>query len=100
MMTCPHTKQIRRFSAYEEYAARSDRIHGDVDFAQRTLLQSHDYDKAIETLYASINSARDLAVQHRRALGLKDLLIKVSTAMLIRVRWTNKLLITSSLFNA
>lgn len=68
--------KIRRFSAYEEYAARSDQIHGDVDFAQKTLLQSHDYDKAIETLYASINSGNGPAMQHRRALGLKDLLIK------------------------
>lgn len=72
--------QMKRFSLYEEYGAKCEMLHADVDMSQKTALVGHDYDKAIETLSASLNPINTRAVNLRKALGLKDLLIKASTA--------------------
>ena len=49
----------------------------DVDFFQKTTFSGPDYDKAIETLCASINPVNTKEANRRKALSLKDLLIKV-----------------------
>ena len=78
------SQQIRRFSVYEEYGARCDLVHLDVDFAQKTLPFGQEYDRAIEALYGSTNSVSGQAAHFRRALGIKDLLIKVCDQGLLR----------------
>ena len=52
-------------------------LHMDIDFAQKSLTFGQDYDRAIEALHASVNPVNGRVAQQRRALGLKDLIIKV-----------------------
>lgn len=49
----------------------------DVDFFQKTTSYGPEYDKAIETLSASLNPTNTKAANRRKALSIKDLLIKV-----------------------
>ena len=57
-------------------------LHMDIDFAKKSLTFGQDYDRAIEALHASINPVNGRAAQQRRALGLKDLIIKVGGLLL------------------
>lgn len=52
-------------------------MHDDIDFTQRTSFSVWDYDKAIETLSASVNPIKSREANRRKALSIKDLLIKV-----------------------
>lgn len=52
-------------------------MQDDVDFFQKTTLCGPDYDKAIEALCASMNPINTREANKRKALSLKDLLIKV-----------------------
>jgi len=63
-------------------------LHMDIDFAQKSLTFGQDYDRAIEALHASINPVNGRAAQQRRALGLKDLIIKVGGLLLPASRTT------------
>ncbi|THZ16224.1 hypothetical protein D6C91_06450 [Aureobasidium pullulans] len=67
---------IKRFALYEEYSARCESMHDDIDFTQRTSFSVWDYDKAIETLSASVNPIKSREANRRKALSIKDLLIK------------------------
>ncbi|KAK6003152.1 hypothetical protein QM012_000997 [Aureobasidium pullulans] len=69
-------KNIKRFALYEEYSARCESMHDDIDFTQRSSFSVWDYDKAIETLSASVNPVRSREANRRKALSIKDLLIK------------------------
>ncbi|KAG9863830.1 hypothetical protein KCU63_g5182, partial [Aureobasidium melanogenum] len=69
-------KNIKRFALYEEYSARCESMHDDVDFTQRSSFSVWDYDKAIETLSASVNPVKSREANRRKALSIKDLLIK------------------------
>lgn len=69
--------QVKRFALYEEYGARCEMMQDDVDFFQKTTLCGPDYDKAIEALCASLNPMNTREANKRKALSLKDLLIKV-----------------------
>ncbi|KAK4964134.1 hypothetical protein LTR66_012460 [Elasticomyces elasticus] len=69
-------KQMKRFVAYEEYGAKYDLMQQDIEFAQRAIPAWHDYDKGIETLAASINPTSSREANCRKALTIKDLLIK------------------------
>ena len=53
-------------------------LYADIDYTQKTALSGQDHDKAIETLQSSINPLSSRIASLRKALGLKDLLIKVS----------------------
>lgn len=68
---------MKRFALYEEYGARCEMMQEDIDFTQKTSLAALDYDKAIETLSASVNPVKSREANRRKALGIKDLLIKV-----------------------
>ncbi|KAL1302767.1 hypothetical protein AAFC00_003114 [Neodothiora populina] len=70
------TRKARKFNIYEEYVARCEMMQGEVDFFQRTTLSGPDYDKAIEALCASSNPTNTKDINKRKALSLKDLLIK------------------------
>lgn len=54
----------------------------DVDFFQKTTLFGPDYDKAIEALCASHNPINTKEANKRKALSLKDLLIKVRPGLI------------------
>lgn len=69
--------QMKRFALYEEYGARCELMHDDIDFTQKTSISAWDYDKAIETLSASVNPVKSRLANRKKALSIKDLLIKV-----------------------
>ena len=69
--------QINQFFAYEEYAARCASMQSDMDDALKASFVGQDIDRAVENLYASLNSVHSRGSRLRRALGVKDLLIKV-----------------------
>jgi hypothetical protein len=62
---------------YEEYSARCESMHDDIDFTQRSSFSVWDYDRAIETLSASVNPVKSREANRKKALSIKDLLIKV-----------------------
>ncbi|KAF2150768.1 hypothetical protein K461DRAFT_323144 [Myriangium duriaei CBS 260.36] len=68
------TTKTKRFAVYEEYGVRCDTMQLDVDL-QRTPT-SLDYDRALEALQATVCPLQDREKASRKALGLKDLLIK------------------------
>lgn len=70
--------QMQRFRIYEEYAARCELLYADIDHTQKAMASGHEYDKGIETLHASLNPVNARSSQVKKALGLKDLLVKVS----------------------
>ncbi|TKX22848.1 RhoGEF domain-containing protein 2 [Elsinoe australis] len=67
--------RAKLFNVYEEYGARCEKMQLEVDI-QRTSSPSLDHDRALETLQASLLPARGKAQNIKKALGLKDLLIK------------------------
>lgn len=53
-------------------------MHDDIDFTQRSSFSVWDYDRAIEALSASVNPVKSREANRRKALSVKDLLIKVT----------------------
>lgn len=66
-----------RFAAYEDYGANYDLIQRDVDDTQRAISGWADFDKAIEAISAHVNPMRTREANRKRAMTVKDLLIKV-----------------------
>ena len=56
---------------------RCDLMQLDVDL-QRTDVCATDHDRALEALHASVCPVKDKSRDRKKALGLKDLLIKVT----------------------
>ena len=69
---------MKRFALYEEYGARCEMMQDDIDLTQKTSFSAADYDKAIETLSASVNPVKTREANRKKALSVKDLLIKVT----------------------
>nr|POE79793.1 hypothetical protein CFP56_07859 [Quercus suber] len=67
---------MERFQAYEEFGARYDLVHRDIDEVQRTLTAWHDYDRAIEAISSTVNPVKSREANRKKALTIKDLLIK------------------------
>lgn len=72
--------QVTRFSAYEDYGANYDLVQQDIDETQRNIAGWADFDKAIEAISAHVNPTRSREANRKRAMTVKDLLIKVITA--------------------
>ncbi|GAM87378.1 hypothetical protein ANO11243_054020 [Dothideomycetidae sp. 11243] len=70
-------QNAKRFTIYEEYGARCDSMQMEVDM-QRFQPSSLEYDRALETLQASVCPSQEKVRALKKALGLKDLLIKPS----------------------
>lgn len=69
---------MSRFSAYEDYGANYDLVQQDIDETQRAIAGWADFDKAIEAISAHVNPMRSRDANRKRAMTVKDLLIKVS----------------------
>lgn len=65
------------FLQYEDFSARCELLTTDMANAQKTTLYGAELDRALELLSSSLSPAYSRATQLRKALGLKDLLIKV-----------------------
>lgn len=74
---------MSRFQVYEEYGARYELVQRDLDEVQRTLLSWNDYDRGIEVISSTVNPVKSREANRRKALTVKDLLIKVCQQM----RW-------------
>ncbi|KAK5171316.1 uncharacterized protein LTR77_004460 [Saxophila tyrrhenica] len=67
---------IERFAMYEDYGANYELVQRDIDETQRGMLSWPDFDRAIEVLSAHVNPVKSREANKKRALTVKDLLIK------------------------
>ena len=67
---------MSQFAVYEDFGANYDLIQQDIDRAQRSITSWADFDKAIETLSVHVNPARTREMNRKKAMTVKDLLIK------------------------
>ncbi|KAF2169155.1 hypothetical protein M409DRAFT_64916 [Zasmidium cellare ATCC 36951] len=65
-----------RFKAYEGYGANYDLVQRDIDETQRHISIWADFDKAIEALSLHVNPTRSQEANRKKAMTVKDLLIK------------------------
>lgn len=80
---------MRRFILYEEYGANYQLVQRDIDETQRAIATWADFDKAIEALSAHINPVKSREANRKKAMTVKDLLIKVSLNFYKKYRTTN-----------
>lgn len=66
-----------RFQAYEEFGLNYELVQRDIDEAQRTIVAWQDYDRAIEAISSTINPVKSREANRKKAMTVKDLLIKV-----------------------
>lgn len=71
-------KQISQFDVYADYGANYDLIARDIEETQQNITAWPEFDRAIELLSATVNPVRTREQNHKKALSVKDLLIKVS----------------------
>ena len=64
---------------YEEYGANYERVQRDIDDTQRGTSAWQDFDRAIEILSAHVNPTQSREANRKKAMTVKDLLIKVRT---------------------
>lgn len=68
---------MSRFTAYEEYGANYELVLRDIDETQRNVSAWPDFDRAIEAISAHINPVKSRDANRKKAMTVKDLLIKV-----------------------
>lgn len=66
-----------RFRAYEHYGSEYEMVQRDIDETQRLIADWPDFDRAVEALSGTLNSVRSRDANRKKALTVKDLLIKV-----------------------
>jgi hypothetical protein len=69
---------MSRFGVYEEYGENYELVQRDVEETQRAIAAWSDFDRAIELLSAHVNPVQSKEANKKRAMTVKDLLIKVS----------------------
>ena len=69
--------QTSCFSVYEDYGANYELVQRDVDETQRAIAAWSDFDRAIELLSVHVNPVQSREANKKRAMTVKDLLIKV-----------------------
>lgn len=78
--------QMSRFDVYEDYGANYELVQRDVDETQRAIAAWSDFDRAIELLSVHINPVQSREANKKKAMTVKDLLIKVSLQFEMRGR--------------
>ncbi|KAK6428775.1 hypothetical protein LTR95_015080 [Oleoguttula sp. CCFEE 5521] len=69
-------KYIPRFSIYSDYGADYEIVARDIDETQRSIATWSDFDRATEALSSTVNPERSREANRKKALTIKDLLIK------------------------
>ncbi|OQO02052.1 hypothetical protein B0A48_12525 [Cryoendolithus antarcticus] len=69
-------KYIPRFSIYSDYGADYEIVARDIEETQRSIATWPDFDRAIEALSSTVNPERSREANRKKALTIKDLLIK------------------------
>lgn len=72
---------MTRFAVYEEYGANYELVLRDVDETQRAISTWPDFDRAIEVLSAHVNPMQSREANRKKAMTVKDLLIKVGVLL-------------------
>ena len=67
-----------RFALYEEYGSNYELVLRDIEETQRATPFWPDYDRAIEAISAHVNPVRSREENKKKAMTVKDLLIKAS----------------------
>lgn len=68
---------MSQFALYEEFGANYELVLRDIQEVLRATLSCSDFDKAIEALSAHVNPVKSREANRRKAMTVKDLLIKV-----------------------
>jgi len=69
---------MHQFQVYADYGANYEMVVRDIEEIQQQITAWPDFDRAIEILSATVNPMRTREDNYRKALSVKDLLIKVS----------------------
>lgn len=75
---------MQQFQVYADYGANYELVVRDIEETQQQIAAWPDFDRAIENLSATVNPMRTREDNYRKALSVKDLLIKVSHIASIR----------------
>lgn len=67
-----------QFQLYADYGANYELIARDIEETQKNISTWSQFDRAIEALSATVNPVRTREENQKKALSVKDLLIKVS----------------------
>lgn len=67
-----------QFQVYADYGANYDLIVRDIEETQQQIVTWEEFDRAIEILSATVNPMKSREENYKKALSVKDLLIKVS----------------------
>ncbi|GIZ42666.1 hypothetical protein CKM354_000592500 [Cercospora kikuchii] len=70
------SKHLKRFQAYEEYGLNYELVQRDIDDITRSIPTMPEYDKGYEALSTYLGALNSRAANHKRAMTVKDLLIK------------------------
>ena len=91
-----HCSQVDRFATYEQYQSNYDLVQRDIDETQRNIASWAEYDKGIENLSAHVNPVRSQEANRKKALTVKDLLIKVRVLLSLLLFGATDLLLACS----
>ena len=69
---------MQQFQVYADYGANYELVVRDIEGTQQHITAWPEFDRAIEILSATVNPMRTREDNYRKALSVKDLLIKVS----------------------
>ena len=67
-----------QFCVYSDYGANYELVIRDIEETQQSIAAWSDFDRAIEVLSATVNPVRSREENQKKALTVKDLLVKVS----------------------
>lgn len=67
-----------QFQVYADYGANYDLVVRDIEETQQHIVIWEEFDRAIENLSATVNPLNSREENYKKALSVKDLLIKVS----------------------
>lgn len=67
-----------QFQVYADYGANYELVVRDIEETQQSIASWSEFDRAIEVLSATVNAVKSREENQKKALTVKDLLIKVS----------------------
>lgn len=67
-----------QFQVYADYGANYELVVRDIEETQQSIASWSEFDRAIEVLSATVNPVKSREENQKKALTVKDLLIKVS----------------------
>ena len=80
---------MQQFEVYADYGANYELVVRDIEETQQHIAAWPDFDRAIEILSATVNPMRTREDNYRKALSVKDLLIKVSCIVACEISTAN-----------